>query len=664
MEILMKKAILTILILMMLALSACSGQGPVSNGNVAQPVAQVVAASTSTPTEVTASAAVTATNAPVNADLNALQLLLGTLKLVGTDQAITKEQAAALLPLWTNLQTLTQSMGPGQGNAQASNTDTQAKIDNLVKQIAVLMTPAQIKAISEMKITQESAMTAMQELGITMGGPQSQQGTPPAGGPGGNSGQQPANELTRPDGGMLVPPPLIDALIQALQKILDGETVSAASASSTANQGSAPAGNPPSGAPPAGNGASNAESGLSTATGAYTLSGKTDNQTDQTYIATKQDQSGVYVLSGGKLTLKNATVNTSGDTSSDENSSFYGLNAGVLAASGSAIDMTGGTINTTGTGANGAFATGSGSIVNLTDITITASGDGGHGVMATQGGAMTLTNVNMTTSGAHSAPIATDRGGGTITATGGILNTTGQDSPCYYSTGTLTISNSACNAVGSEVAVIEGANTVNLTDSNAVSSVANKWAVMIYQSFSGDAQGSDGIFNMTGGSLSYTDKTGPLFYVTNTNGHITLKNVTVSAASGILLKAEGNDRWGTSSSNGGTVEFIADAQTLIGNFVADKISTIALSLKNGSALNGAINTENTAKAVNLTLDSTSTWSVTVDSHISCLSDSAISGTVISNIVGNGHTVTYDSNACTALGGQTYTLKGGGVLIPK
>jgi hypothetical protein len=211
--------------------------------------------------------------------------------------------------------------------------------------------------------------------------------------------------------------------------------------------------------------------------------------------------------------------------------------------------------------------------------------------------------------------------------------------------------------------VIEGANTINLTNSTTISNVASKWAVMIYQSFSGDAQGSDGVFTMTGGSLAYTDPTGPLFYVTNTNGHITLKSVTVAAASGTLLRAEGNDRWGTSGSNGGTVILVADGQTLGGNFSADKLSSITATLQNGSTLSGAINTEKTAQAVNLTLDASSTWNVTADSHISCLTDSAISGTTLSNIVGNGHTVTYDKSACPALNGQTYTLNGGSTLTP-
>ncbi len=58
--------------------------------------------------------------------------------------------------------------------------------------------------------------------------------------------------------------------------------------------------------------------------------------------------------------------------------------------------------------------------------------------------------------------------------------------------------------------------------------------------------------------------------------------------------------------------------------------------------------------------------MTADSTLTGLSDTTgISGTSVSNIVGNGHTVTYDSGlaANKALDGKTYTLKGGGTLKP-
>ena len=48
--------------------------------------------------------------------------------------------------------------------------------------------------------------------------------------------------------------------------------------------------------------------------------------------------------------------------------------------------------------------------------------------------------------------------------------------------------------------------------------------------------------------------------------------------------------------------------------------------------------------VSLSLDATSQWVVAADSCLSSLSDSGgISGTAITNITGNGHTVYYDAS---------------------
>ncbi len=427
---------------------------------------------------------------------------------------------------------------------------------------------------------------------------------------------------------------------------------------------SAPGGNPPSGGPSSGGtGSSDASSGLASATGAYSQSGGAISKTDQTYSASKEDESTILVTDGGSFTLTNSLITSSGNTSSQDNSSFYGLNAGVLATSGSTINLADSTISTTGTGANGAFSTGSGSSVNLTNVTINATSDDAHAVMATQGGTMTINNVNMTTSGGSSSPIATDRGGGMITVTGGTVTTSGNNSAGIYSTGNIMVTNGTFISNGAEAAVIKGANSITLTDSSLTSNFGGKWGVMIYQSMSGDAQGTGGTFAMTGGSLVYAASDGPLFYITNSTGNVTLKNVKVTAASGVLVKASAGN-WGNSGSNGGAVILNMDGQSLTGDLVADSISSITASMQNNSSLIGAINSGNTARSINLTLDASSTWTVTGNSYLSCLSDSSgISGSTISNVIGNGYTVFYDKDACLELGGQTYTLKGGGSLEP-
>jgi len=396
----------------------------------------------------------------------------------------------------------------------------------------------------------------------------------------------------------------------------------------------------------------------------YTQSGGSASLAGKSFCADETDESAVNVSNSGVLTLANSTITSSGNTSSQDNSSFYGLNAVVLASSASSITLSDCTVSSTGTGANGVFATGAGSAVSLNNVTINAIAQGGHAVMATQGGVLTMNDVRMTTAGANSGAIATDRGGGTITANGGTVTTTGPDSPGIYSTGAITVNGASISATGAEAAVIEGSNSIVLNGTSLTSSKDNKWGVMIYQSMSGDASGSQGTFVMNGGSLSLTPASGPLFYVTNATGQIALKGVTASVGSGVLLRAAAGN-WGTRGANGGAALVTADGQILSGNLVADSISSIALTLQNGSSLNGAIDADDSAKSVSLTMDATSSWNVTADSHLTCLADpGGISGSTVTNITGNGHFVYYRASACSALGGQTYSLKNGGYLLPE
>jgi hypothetical protein len=406
------------------------------------------------------------------------------------------------------------------------------------------------------------------------------------------------------------------------------------------------------GGPPGGRGAASRK-----LHGVFVLSGKTERAADLTYRSASNDVSAVYVRDGGALSLSAPTVITSGDTSSQESSSFFGLNAAVLATQGSQISISGGSVTTTGSGANGVFATGAGARITLSNFTINATGPGGHGVMATAGGTLTLTDVDMTTGpGANSAAVATDRGGGTISVTRGKIVTSGRDAPGIYSTGTITAEDATFEATGAEAAVIEGRNSISLT--NCHLSGAVKRGVMVYQSFSGDALGRKGTFTMVGGSLKAA--AGPLFYVSNTKGVITLQGVRASAQSGILVDASAG-RWGRTGSNGGQAVFTADAETLTGDLTCDRDSSIAATLQNGTSLTGAI------KGGGLALDATSKWTVTGDSILTTLSNQGgLTGTTFTNIYGQGHEVRYDPSlpGNQWLGAKTYALTGGGNLLPK
>ena len=179
------------------------------------------------------------------------ELLVGTFKLEGTAQAVTADQAKSLLPLWQTLQSLA-----------SSNTAATEEVNALVDQIKSTMTTQQMDKITAMKLTQQDVMTVMNAAGVGFnpsgtsttpdassrsnqggfpgggaapsGGGGFQGGGPGGGGPppsggfpaggdsgitGGQPGQSTTPQAVRPNGfANQVPPPLLNALIQMLQK--------------------------------------------------------------------------------------------------------------------------------------------------------------------------------------------------------------------------------------------------------------------------------------------------------------------------------------------------------------------------------------------------------------------------------------------------------------
>lgn len=386
-------------------------------------------------------------------------------------------------------------------------------------------------------------------------------------------------------------------------------------------------------------------------TGVYTLNGGTADQTGQTYAATLVDQSAVYVLNGGQLSMTDCVMTKTGDASNVNNSSQYGINAGVLAASGALVSMSGGSVTTNAGGGNGLFATGAGSKITMADATISASGDGAHGVDATYNGIITLSNVNITTTGSNASALATDFGGGTVVVANGTIvagsTVAGSHSAGLYSTGTITVNGAAVSSLADCGGVIDGANAITLANTSLSGALHG---IKIWKTA---PAGGSAIVDIHGGSLSAAS--GDAFYVTNETGNAAEAIINVSggtaitASTGNILNVQGHS----------TATFTASGVTLNGNLHADTPGAAVVYLSN-TTLTGA------AKGVALSLDAGSAWNVTANSILSRLFDpSGVSGLTITNIVGNGHDVHYDAalSENTYLGGKTYALVNGGTLTP-
>ena len=221
----MKKIVLIALaILMTVSLAACSVQGETQ-------------AEAATDTE-----SASALAGGKNGTSPLVQLMIGTFKLEGTDQAVTAEQAAKLLPLWKAYRTL-----------NSSDSASAAEMEALLGQIEGAMTEVQLEAIAALELDMSAMQELMTELGIEMpaggtrgdmteeqratmqaqraagGGVVPGQGRPGGGGvpgiaaPGGEQPSAEQIETLRAEraatggGGMMIQGPLFDALIDLLQ---------------------------------------------------------------------------------------------------------------------------------------------------------------------------------------------------------------------------------------------------------------------------------------------------------------------------------------------------------------------------------------------------------------------------------------------------------------
>ena len=341
-------------------------------------------------------------------------------------------------------------------------------------------------------------------------------------------------------------------------------------------------------------------------------------------FSSENDDENALRADGVTVSLADCTITKTGSSFNTENGDFYGMNAALLAENGAQVTVTGGEVSTSATNGNGIFSYGSGTVVNVSGTKIRTAERNSGGIQTTGGGKMNAEDLDVQTEGNSSAAIRSDRGGGTVNVKGGTYVTNGTGSPAIYSTADISVSDAVLTANNSEGIVVEGKNSVKLTDCTLSGKMQGTYnddseniqCIMIYQSMSGDADVGEAYFEANGGEI--TSLAGDMFYVTNTSCEIKLSGVKFNMADGVFLRAVGNSSsrgWGKSGENGGDVKMTLTDQTVEGDIVVDEISSLDLDMS-GSVLTGAINADNSGGNISVFLDENSTWNLTSDSYIS------------------------------------------------
>lgn len=235
-------------------------------------------------------------------------------------------------------------------------------------------------------------------------------------------------------------------------------------------------------------------------------------------------------------------------------------------------------ITASSSGSNGVFATDSGTVL-VNDTSIETMADNSRGLDATYGGTISANKITADTQGGHSAIVATDRGGGSISLADATLSTAGSGSPLLYFTGDIQVNNVSGTSSGSQIAGMEGLNTILIKDSTLESTVTGKTAsdpiangIIIYQSTSG---------GVTADTISSVD-----LYLLDGAAWIDAATITDNAAAGsgtgtasdapITVNVDGTSTWGgvakdttisalnvASGSDGNTVTIVANGKTVV-----------------------------------------------------------------------------------------------------
>ena len=391
-----------------------------------------------------------------------------------------------------------------------------------------------------------------------------------------------------------------------------------------------------------------------THSGATTFSSNTE-ESDKTYSSSTAEQNAILV-SSGTSTITNPTISKTGSPNShSDNYDFYGTNAAIFVNNNASLNIKGGNITTNASYGNAVFAYGTG-IININDTTINTTSNNSGGVMVTGGGTLTANSCTVKTKGNSAAAIRSDRGGGTLTVNKGTYETNGTGSPAIYSTANITVNEAKLTSTASEGIVVEGKNSVSLnnvtleaTNTKLNGNSETYKGIFIYQSMSGDADVGTSTF--TAKDSKIINNKGEIIFVTNTNTVITLENNTITNndSSGAFLKAT-TAKWGTSGSNGGNITLNMNNQIVSGDFIIDNISTLALTMKNNSIIVGAIDNDNQAKKITLSMSSDSILSLTADTYLDSLENESTDN---SNIYSNGKYKLYVDGKEVNINSETY-----------
>ena len=325
----------------------------------------------------------------------------------------------------------------------------------------------------------------------------------------------------------------------------------------------------------------------------------------------------------------------SGKITDNEDNLKNGVNNVLLATNASQATITNSTITSKNISSSAIYATELNTTLNLYNIEIKTHNDKSKALIAMNKSEINIKNSN--------------------------IETIGEESELFYSSGTINAENITANT-SSSIAKILNTNNLLIKKStinsklnkkqNGLFNITSEETTSTYETASLTIEESD----ITLDEKSFEYKETPLFFVNNTDSQINLTNNNIKYSNNILLKIISSENSGLKN----TV-FTSSDNTLRGNIFVDKYSKARINFNN-TIYTGSINHTNESNNVTVTIDKTSYWNLTGHSYIDTITFQN-QNNIRRYINSNGYNIYCNAENNSWLGNRTITLPGGGKLIP-
>jgi hypothetical protein len=398
----------------------------------------------------------------------------------------------------------------------------------------------------------------------------------------------------------------------------------------------------------------------------YAISGPyyySNNETDvfhEVLIVSTNDTSVVVITESSNVTISDSTIIKQGYSSDLYQSSFYGLNAAINVANASVavLDYVNVTVHN---GAANVYVYGNDSYAFVSNSVLYSSGPVSHGLYAAGYGTVGGRNLQHYSGAYRSSAFAGDNPKGYVYVYDSVAHTSGVGSAIFYGQATVHAENIWGHADNAPIAFLDDSQI----DVHASDLTTGLLAGVVI--FSSGTRESGSSCSLNNSRLTVLADRGAGLRFGNVIAEATLVRSQVNTASGILIIAnysqvtqDFNSFADSTAAAEATIRvFESD---LTGDLVAYNGSTISWMLQDYSSWTGAAYSGYGNVSFSVSLDATSTWTLTQDTVLTNFSDT---DTSLSNINSAGHNLYYDAEASPNhwLEGASRKIHGGGYLKP-